>query len=81
LIIEGSLRVAGASLNYTVEPHPHGAGRAALSAMWPDTRCSPLPCRVTLEQWRDGMWRAPHSPEGHGTSVQAAESYLRDRVS
>ena len=73
-----TLRIEGEPLCYRLET-PSG-GIRWLEAWWPETRCSPLPCRTRVEQWSDAEWRVAGQREGHGTPEEAAEAFLRERV-
>lgn len=67
-------------LHLQVTISPTDTGLARLEAWWPATRCSPLPCPVSIERWSDGGWRAAGMRGSWRTPSDAARAYLRTHL-
>ena len=65
-----------AFLRYRIDVSPTDDGEAVLTAWWPETMCSLLPCPIRLEQWSDGGWRVAGTRTPHDTADAAARAYL-----
>ena len=63
-------------LYYQVAVSPTDDGEATLTAWWPETMCSVLPCPHRIERWSDGEWRVAGERGGHATSDKAAREFL-----
>ena len=67
-------------LCYRVAVSPTDDGEATLTAWWPETLCSLLPCPHRLERWSDGEWRVAGTRKGYATADKAARAFLKGRL-
>ena len=64
-------------VRYQVDASPTDDGEATLTAWWPETMCSLLPCPHRIERWSDGGWRVAGERRGYPTADRAAREFLK----